>query len=120
MVADGSGFVRGRVNPLPSYGHGMGYKGLKTTEGFLLKDMLLKAGVKQSGSGSSLAVVSAKDGYRASFSLDEILNRNDNEDLLVVDKGLEEAYGRFALFAPADFFVDRNVRSIAKVEIIKI
>lgn len=120
VVSDGANFTTGRGNPLPSYGHGMGYKGLKTSEGFLLKDMLAKAGVKQQGSGSSLVVISAKDGYRASFSLAEILNRNDSEDLMVVNKGLEEAYGHFALFAPADFFVDRNVRSIAKVEIIKI
>lgn len=120
VVANGANFSSGRGNPVPSYGHGMGFKGLKTTEGFLLKDVLFKAGVKQHGSGSSLVVISAKDGYRASFSLAEIVNRNDSEDLLVVDKGMEEAYGRFALFAPADFFVDRNVRSIAKVEIIKI
>ncbi len=121
VVADPAGFLRGRGNPTASYGHGMGYKGLQTTEGFLLKDMLLKAGVKQRGSGSSLVVISAKDGYRSSFSLAEILNRNDSEDFLVVDKGMDDADGgRFALFVPSDFFVDRNIRSIAKVEIIKI
>lgn len=99
----------------------MGYKGLQTTEGFLLKDMLLKAGVKREGAGSELVVISSKDGYRSSFSLSEILNRNDSEDFLVVDKGMDDEYnGRFALFVPSDFFADRNIRSIAKVEILKI
>lgn len=120
-VSDPAAFSRGRGNLAASYGHGMGYKGLKSTEGFLLKDMLSKAGVKQQGAGSELVVISAKDGYRSSFSLAEILNRNDSEDFMVVDKGMDDEYdGRFALFVPADFFVDRNVRSIAKVEIIKI
>jgi hypothetical protein len=121
VVSDPAGFSRGRGNAAAAYGHGMGYKGLKTTEGFLLKDMLLKAGVKQHGAGSDLVVISAKDGYRSSFSLAEILDRNDSEDFMVVDKGLDDQYdGRFALFVPADFFVDRNVRSIAKVEILKL
>ena len=121
VVSAPAGFLRGRGNPAAAYGHGMGYKGLQTTEGFLLKDILLKAGVKQQGSGSSLVVISSKDGHRSSFSLSEILNRNDSEDFLVVDKGMDDSdEGRFALFVPSDFFVDRNIRSIAKVEIIKI
>ena len=120
VVSDLAEFTRGRGTPAAAYGHGAGYKGLKTTEGFLLKDMLLKAGVRQQGSGTSLVVISAQDGFRSSFSLDEILNRNDSEDFMVVDKGVDDEYdGRFALFVPADFFVDRNVRSIAKVSIFR-
>ena len=67
-----------------------------------------------------MVVISAKDGYRSSFSLAEVLNRNDSEDFMVVDKGLDDQHdGRFALFVPGDFFVDRNVRSIAKIEVLR-
>ncbi len=120
VVSDPSKYTAGHGNPAVVYGHGMGYKGLNAAEGFLLKDVLLKAGIKAQGSGSELAVISSGDSYRVSFSLSEILNRNDSEDFLLVDKGQDENNGRYALFAPADFFVDRNVRSISRVEIIKL
>lgn len=102
-----------------AYGHGTGFKGVKTVEGAVLKDVLAKAGASPQDSGSSLVVVSSRDSYRAAFSLAEIMNRNDNEDFLVVDRGQDED-GRFTLFSTSDFFVDRNVRSLDKVEILKI
>ncbi|OGR43838.1 MAG: hypothetical protein A2X35_09000 [Elusimicrobia bacterium GWA2_61_42] len=107
-----------RVYQDTAYGHGTGFKGVKTTEGFVLKDVLAKAGALPQDSGASLVVVSAKDSYRAAFSLAEIVNRNDNADFLVVDKG-QDKDGRFALFSTADFFIDRNVRSVNKVEVLK-
>jgi hypothetical protein len=45
-----------------------------------------------------------------------LINRGDNADFLVVDNGKAED-GRFSLFSPADFFVDRNVRGMSKVGI---
>jgi len=121
VVSDPSKFTLGRSHPYAAYGHGMGFKGVVAKEGFLLKEMLLKAGVNPREAGGALAVVSAEDSYRASFSLSEIINRNDSEDFLIVDKGLEEeGYNRYALFAPSDFFEDRNVRSVNKIEIMKI
>ena len=102
-----------------AYGHGTGFKGVKSAEGFVLNDILMKAGVKVQDSGAGLVVVSAKDSYRAVFSLSEIINRSDNAYFLLVDKGHDEG-GRFALFSAPDFFVDRNVRSVAKVEVLKI
>ncbi len=120
-VSDPAKFVSGRGHPAAEYGHGMGFKGVRSSEGFLLKDALLKAGVRPQDSYDSLVVVSAGDSYRASFSLSEIINRNDSEDFMIVDKGLEEeGAGRFALFSPADFFVDRNVRSVNRIEVLKI
>lgn len=119
-VADGSFFGMKRKYLDTGYGHGTGFKGVKDTEGYLLKDVLLKAGAKPQESGASLVVVSAKDAYRASFSLAEIINRNDNADALVVDKGPDDEDGRFALFSPADFFVDRNVRSVDRIEVLKL
>ncbi len=102
------------------YGHGSGYKSLKSGEGFIFKDILAKtAGIAPQDSGSALVVVSAGDAYRAAFSLSEIINRGDNADLLLLEKGKDDG-GRFALYSAPDFFVDRNVSSVAKVEILKI
>jgi hypothetical protein len=112
-----AGAVRNYVSA--GYGHGTGFKGVKSAGGFLLKDVLAKAGLEPQVSGASLVVVSSRDSYRAAFSLSEIINRSDNADFLVVDKGQEED-GRFALFLAVDFFVDRNVRSMEKVEVLKL
>lgn len=112
-------FAAKRAYQDAGYGHGTGFKGVKTAEGFVLKDVLAKAGARPEDSGAALVVVSSKDSYRAAFSLAEIMNRNDNADFLVVDKGRDED-GRFALFSASDFFVDRNVRAMDKVEVLKI
>ena len=119
VVSDPAQFTAKRGYIDAAYGHGMGFKGVKDAEGFVLKDVLMKAGAEPQESGAELVVVSANDSYRAAFSLAEIINRNDNADFLVVDKGHEED-GRFALLSATDFFVDRNVRSVAKIEILKI
>jgi hypothetical protein len=100
------------------YGHGTGFKGLKKEEGFLFKDVLARAGIAPQDSGAALVMVSAGDAYRAAFSLSEIINRGDNADFLVVDKGEDAKDGRFALFSASDFFVDRNVRSVSNVEVV--
>lgn len=102
------------------YGHGSGFKSVKSGEGFLFKDVLAKtAGIAPQDSGSSLVIVSAGDAYRAAFSLSEIINMGDNSDLLLTERGRDDG-GRFSLYCPADFFVDRNVGSAAKVEVLKI
>jgi hypothetical protein len=103
---------------LAGYGHGTGFKDVKSVEGFVFKDILAAAGAVPQSSGDTLVVVSAGDSYRAAFSLSELINRGDNADFLLVDRGTEK-YGRFSLFSAADFFVDRNVRSVAKVELLR-
>jgi len=107
-----------RAYSAAGYGHGTGFKGLKNETGFLFKDILAQAGVAPQDSGDKLVVVSAGDAYRATFSLAELINRGDNADFLVIDNA-EEKDGRFSLFSASDFFVDRNVRSVAKVELLR-
>jgi hypothetical protein len=103
------------------YGHGMGYKGIEEVKGILLKD-ILAANLKllPEDLRQGIAVVSAKDGYRCVFSLSEIANRNDNLDFLLVDDKDSKQDGRFSLFAAPDFFVDRNVKAIEKIEIVRL
>ncbi len=118
-VADPAKFAVKREYVNAAYGHGMGFKSVENVKGFVLKDILAKAGARPENSGDGLVAVSAKDGYRAVFSLSEIINRGDNADFLLADKGSRDD-GRFALYASPDFFVDRSVRSVAKVEVLKI
>ncbi len=101
------------------YGHGMGYKGVKDVEGYLLKDVLNAAlEFPYIDIRNCIVCVSAKDGYRATYSLSEIINRSDNEDFLLSDRSESKEDGRYSLFASPDFFVDRNVRAVEKIDIV--
>lgn len=101
-----------------SYGHGMGYKSVLNLTGFRLKD-LIESKIKPGDVRDTIAVASAKDGYRVVLSASEILNRNDNQDFLLVDRKGSLEDGRYLLFEPGDFFADRDVRSVEKIELIK-
>jgi hypothetical protein len=102
------------------YGHGMGFKGVQTITGYLLKNLISANGkITPENLRQDIAVVSAKDGYRAVFSMSEIMNRNDNQDFLLNDLKDSPKEGRYTLIAP-DFFVDRNVKGIEKMEFINI
>ena len=103
------------------YGHGMGYKGVKNVDGYLLKDILKEAlHFSNEEIANSIVCVSAKDSYRATYSLSEIINRSDNEDFLLSDNKDSKENGRFSLYAAPDFFVDRNIRSVEKIEIVTV
>ena len=97
------------------YGHGMGNKGIDKVSGYLFKDVCKAIASDGNDIRNTIVCVSAKDSYRAVYSLSEIINRGDNIDFLVVDKKDDKTEGRFNLYASPDFFVDRNVRSVEKV-----
>ncbi len=102
------------------YGHGMGFKGVEDVKGFVLKDVIrLQAKLTPDAYRDGVAVMSARDGYRCVFSLSEIMNRNDNLDFLLLDRKDVPAEGRYVLFATPDFFVDRNIKAIEKIEIVR-
>ena len=102
------------------YGHGRGFKSIENKDGILLKDVLLHTLLFDSEIiKTGLVILSAKDGYRVTYSLSEIINRNDLEDCLLFDCGNKSDAGKYTSFMIADFFVDRNVKSIEKLEIIK-
>lgn len=113
--------VEKRIYKNIGYGHGMGFKGIKDVEGYLFKD-LLKAEINfpYNEIQNCIVCVSAKDGYRATYSLNEIINRSDNEDFLLTDRCDSKDDGKYSLFAAPDFFVDRNVRAVEKIEIFKV
>jgi len=100
------------------YGHGRGYKGVHDTTGYALKDLIEEAKtIPLDRVRDHCVVVSAKDAYRSVFSLGEILNRNDNLDPVLIDNLDSPRNGRYTLRVPGDFFVDRDVRSVEKIEI---
>ena len=103
------------------YGHGRGWKGLDDVEGFVFRSILQKnVKFEMDEIPNTILCVSAKDGYRVTYSLSEIINRNDMDDFLLVEKNGSSEDGRFNLFATPDFFVDRNVRSVEKIEVLNV
>jgi hypothetical protein len=76
------------------YGHGTGFKGLKEAEGVVFRNILMeKTGLKPQEAGDKLVVISAKDGYRGAFSLSELINRGDSEDVLLLLRGPQHPFG---------------------------
>jgi len=101
------------------YGHGMGWKGVRDVEGYVFKDVLKEhLQISEKEIGSSIVCISAKDGYRATFSLSEIINRSDNEEFLLSERKDSKEDGRYSFYAAPDFFVDRNVRAVDRIQII--
>lgn len=120
VVKDIAGIEKRKFRGL-GYGHGMGWKGVDEVEGFVFKDVLKKyIAIDEKEIASTILCVSAKDGYRVTFSLSEIINRNDMNDFLLIEKNNSLEEGKYNLFATPDFFVDRNVRSVEKIEIINV
>jgi beta-aspartyl-peptidase (threonine type) len=125
-----NGKLRAAVDKLPDklypetyktvfYGRGMGIHGTTPFTGSMLSDVLagyyrLSPEVLQKG----IAVVAGIDGYRAAFTLSEIVNRNDQQEVLLVDRGNEEGAGRFSIFPAGDFFSDRAIKSIMEINLL--
>jgi hypothetical protein len=117
-IGDIGSSVEKRTYSDVGYGHGMGFKGNESVTGYLLKDVLA-ANFKPTPEmlREWIAIGSAKDGYRVALSLSEIMNRGDNQDFLLLDKKDSPGSGRYLLYPTADFFADRDVRAIEKLEL---
>jgi hypothetical protein len=103
------------------YGHGMGFKEVFNGAGYLLKDVLsTQAHLTADRLKSTIAGISAKDGYHVVFSASEIMNRSDNHDYLLSDLKDAANGGRYTLVVTSDFFADRDVRSLEKITLVDI
>jgi len=119
-VKDIAGIEKRKFRGL-GYGHGMGWKGVDEVEGFVFKDVMKAyARIDEQQIASTILCLSAKDGYRVTYSLSEIVNRNDMNDFLLIEENGSLEKGKYNLFATPDFFVDRNVRSVEKIEILNV
>ncbi|HQF18426.1 MAG: hypothetical protein KBF06_02375 [Bacteroidales bacterium] len=103
------------------YGRGRGIHGISTFEGKPLKNLLstffkINPQILMEG----LLIVYGIDGYRSVFSCAEVMDRNDQEEILLVfNDNLDnpEAAG-FRIFPACDFFSDRAVKAIEKIEVV--
>lgn len=101
------------------YGRGRGIHGTTPFTGTYLKE-LISGDVTMTTASlmNGLVIVAGKDGYRSLFTLSEIINRNDQEEILLIDNGKKEDSGRFSVFASGDFFSDRAVKAIMEINIL--
>jgi hypothetical protein len=63
-------------------------------------------------------VMIAADGYRCFYTYSEILNRNDQSEVLLVNDPTSDDGGAFRLFPAGDFFSDRAVKALAEIRYI--
>ncbi len=101
------------------YGRGMGIHGTTPFTGNMLKELLgdyftMTPAALRNG----LVVIAGIDGYRAAFTLSEIVNRNDQQEVLIIDRENYEGAGRFSLFPAGDFFSDRAIKAIMEINLL--
>ncbi len=101
------------------YGRGMGIHGTTPFTGGMLHELLkdhyrLTPLALQQG----MVVIAGVDGYRAAFTLSEIVNRNDQQEVLVIDRNNYEGAGRFSIFPAADFFSDRAIKAVMETDLL--
>jgi hypothetical protein len=101
------------------YGRGMGIHGITPFRGTLLSQVLNGSYLLTPGNiRRGIVVIAGIDGYRAAFTLSEIVNRNDQNEILLIDRDNYEGAGRFSLFPACDFFSDRAIKSVMEINLI--
>ena len=107
--------------PTIFYGRGRGIHGTTPFTGILLEDLLDKyIKVDEKNVKTGLFIIAGKDGYRAAYSFSEVMNRNDQDEFLVVPLKANEDGGAFQVFPAADFFSDRAIRSVESIDLVHI
>lgn len=101
------------------YGRGMGIHGTTPFRGAMLSE-LLKGHYRTSAEAlrQGIVVIAGADGYRAAFTLSEIVNRNDQQEVLLIGSDNYEDAGRFSLFPAGDFFSDRAIKAIMEIDLL--
>lgn len=95
------------------YGRGRGIHKSKSFKGVLIKNLIKDhLAFNRENLREGLIVFTAPDGYRAVFTISEIINRNDQSELILqCDPDLKDG-GIFRIFPSSDFFSDRAVKSV--------
>ena len=100
------------------YGRGKGIHSTTPFTGALLKDILLKYyPISRENLQSGIMCFAGKDGYRCAISYSELFNRNDQQEFLLIETNDEEDGGLFRIFAAADFFSDRAIKSVSEIHL---
>lgn len=95
------------------YGRGRGIHSTQPFTGVLLKKLIAKHSKQnQQNIRKGLVVVAAIDGYRAVYTYSELMNRNDQQEVLLISDEQSKEDGKFRVFPACDFFSDRAVKGI--------
>jgi len=106
--------------PTALFGLHMGYKEIRTFNGYCFADVLRSEFEFSSYDlQHGLIAVGAIDAFRVVYSLSEILNRCDLESVLLIDLGNDD-HGRFKIFPSADIFADRQLKGAGTAFILNI
>ncbi len=102
------------------YGRGRGIHSTTPFKGIMLKDVL-KAYYPSSADllRNGYLVIASVDGYRCIYSYSEILNRNDQAEVLLIQDPGNQDGGMYRLFPAADFFSDRAVKAVSEIRLMK-
>ena len=119
----------GQVDALPSdlnnvifntifYGRGKGIHSTTPFKGVLLNDLLLKYyPVTKENLKTGLICIAGIDGYRSVISYSELFNRNDQQEFMLIRTKEMEDGGLYRIFAAADFFSDRAIKSVSEIHL---
>jgi hypothetical protein len=98
------------------YGRGKGIHSTTPFHGALLKDLLQKDyPVTGNNIKTGLFCIVGLDGYRSVVSYSELMNRNDQQEFMLIKTEKQEDGGLFRIFAAADFFSDRAIKSVSEI-----
>jgi hypothetical protein len=98
------------------YGRGRGIHGISSFKGVPIKEVITsEIQVTAQNIQKMLLCFAAPDGYRCTFSYSEIVNRNDQSEVLLLEleKGTEG--GHFKIFPAGDFFSDRAIKAVNEI-----
>ena len=102
-------------------GEGKGYHGTRTYSGFLLTEVLKKAGIHPNF--NSVFLVSAPDDYRSVFSYGEIFYSRTNQTIMLAIRENQkqlDAGGKYFLVVPDDQMGDRWIKSVKTIKAIEL
>jgi hypothetical protein len=103
------------------YGHGMGYKGFGSYGGWWLSEVMAPCfEVSAKDLRTGMLSVEGLDGYRAAVSFSEVMNRNDQAEMILMDAGDksgEKGREGFSTYAGCDMFVDRAIKGLSKIRL---
>lgn len=97
------------------YGNSTGYKRVREFRGQQLSGVLAPwfPANDYPAIRSAMMSVAGVDGYRAAFSLAELINRNDHRDPLLVKED-----NSFILYAAGDAFADRCIKALGEIRLV--
>lgn len=100
------------------YGKGRGIHSTQPFSGKQLKGILAReVPLKKDHLRTGIVICAGIDGYRAVYSLSEIMNRNDQAEILFVPCPKETDGGKFRIFPSCDFFSDRAVKALSEIRV---